>query len=66
VYKEEVLQSQLAVLSPYKAQCSELNKQLAKDFPSVTVSTVVAAQGLFLFDKSAVNVESTRVVIHNT
>jgi hypothetical protein len=65
VYKEEVPQSQLAILSPYKAQCSELSKMLAENFSHVTVSTVVAAQGLLLFDIGVVNVESIRVVINN-
>jgi len=40
----------VAVLSQYRAQCSDIEKELLKrGEKDITVSTVVAAQGLFIF-----------------
>lgn len=52
INQEKVLQEDVAVLSPYRAHCSELTKRLKKSFMNVAVSTVVAAQGLFCLDSN--------------
>jgi len=47
VLRHKVKESDIAVLSQYRAQCSDLTRRLQR-LPKVSVSTVIAAQGLLL------------------